>query len=163
MDLNTKKEYFSYAYIKAIASVAGFSVELKERDKDNAGIDLTVESSCEVAPRFDAQVKCTSQDLLKNGVIKFPLPVKNYKKLATTKCLCPQLLIIVLVPQDIEEWLSISASESKLRRAGYWISLKGFPATTNKESVTIDIPISQQFTPQSLGSIMRKIVDGKAL
>ncbi len=85
MDLNTQKEMFSYAYIEAVASVAGYSVCRKDRPMDNAGIDLSIEAG-EVGevlfPRIDAQVKCTaSETIRKENCIKFPLPVNNYKTL----------------------------------------------------------------------------------
>ncbi len=42
MDRNPEKEQFSYAYVRAVATVAGYSFEEKSRPLDNAGIDLTI-------------------------------------------------------------------------------------------------------------------------
>lgn len=76
MNINTQKEEFSYAYIRAVASVAGYAVEQKLRAMDNAGVDVTIEVPGEIGeilfPKFDAQVKCTSsQSVLHNDYIKF--------------------------------------------------------------------------------------------
>ncbi len=102
MDENTQKEMFSYAYVKAVASVAGYSVEIKSRAMDNVGIDLTVEMPGEIGemlfPKFDAQVKCTSSSKITNEkYIKFPLPVKNYETLINSNAIVPLLLIVVVV------------------------------------------------------------------
>jgi len=39
MDINIQKEEFSYAYIYAVVSAAGYSLEKSSRPKDMAGID----------------------------------------------------------------------------------------------------------------------------
>jgi hypothetical protein len=164
MDRNTQKEEFSCAYIKAVASVAGYTVENKLRPMDNAGVDVTIEVPGEIGevlfPKFDAQVKCTSQDILHENYIRFPLKVKNYNKLRHERPLTPQILIIVLVPSDISEWLNISEEETLMKKCGYWISLKGWPETNNNRTITIDIPRSNLFTPSALKSIMNTIVQG---
>lgn len=168
MDTNTQKEEFSYAYVKAVASVAGCAVEQKPRAIDNAGIDLTIVVPGEIGeilfPKFDAQIKCTSsQTVFHSNSIKFPLDVKNYNKLRHEKPLTPQLLIVVLVPTDIHGWMSISEDETLVKRCGYWISLKGKPHTNNSSTITIDIPRSNLFTPSALSLIMHKIAHGEEL
>lgn len=162
MDRNTQKEEFSYAYIQAVASVAGYSVERKPRPMDNAGIDITIEVPGELGmvlfPRFDAQVKCTSSlNILHNNFIKFPLDIKNYNKLRHEKPLVPQILIVVLVPNDLGGWLNISEEETLMKKCGYWISLKGEPSTQNTSNITVDIPRLNIFTPANLTLLMEKI------
>lgn len=162
MDSNTQKEEFSYAYIRAVASVAGYTVENKQRAMDNAGVDVTIEVPGEIGeilfPKFDAQVKCTSsQNVFHSNYIKFPLEVKNYHKLRHEKPLTPQLLIVVLVPTDINGWINISEEKTLMKRCGYWISLKGRPKTENTTTITIDIPHENILTPFALSSIMSKI------
>ncbi|MBE9197755.1 DUF4365 domain-containing protein [Nodularia sp. LEGE 06071] len=162
MDRNTQKEEFSYAYIQAVASVAGYTVELKRRAMDNAGVDVTIEVPGEIGetlfPKFDAQVKCTaSQNIFHSSYIKFPLEIKNYQKLRHENPLTPQLLIVVLVPADVNGWMNISEEETLMKKCGYWISLKGRPITNNTTTITIDIPRTNLFTPSALSLIMSKI------
>ncbi|KYC35952.1 hypothetical protein WA1_48965 [Scytonema hofmannii PCC 7110] len=75
MDDNTKKEEFSYAYVKLLASVSGFIVTDASRALDNAGIDITIRAPGIIkgifSPGIDAQVKCTSQDVVKDTFIKY--------------------------------------------------------------------------------------------
>lgn len=168
MDENTRKEMFSYAYVQAVASVAGFSVENKSRPMDNAGVDLTIESPGRIGeildPKFDVQVKCTSSEkIVDRDCIKYPLPVQNYNRLRSIKTLVPQVLIVVLVPQDISEWLDVSEQEMLIKKCGYWVSLKGSPETTNNSTITVSIPRKNLFTPKNLFSIMEKIDRGDEL
>ncbi len=168
MDENTRKEMSSYAYVQAVASVAGFAVENKSRPMDNAGIDLTIESPGEIGqlldPKFDAQVKCTSSDrVLNEDFIKYPLPVQNYNRLRSTRTLAPQILIVVLVPKNLEEWLKISEQEMLIKKCGYWVSLKGSPETQNNSTITVSIPRKNLFTSQSLSLMMEKIARGDEL
>lgn len=163
MDINTQKEEFSYAYVRVVASVAGYAVELKSRPMDNAGIDLTIvvpgELETVLFPKFDAQVKCTSSlDVFQNPkVIKFPLKVKNYNKLIHKNPLVPQILIVVVVPREIKGWINISEEETLMKKCGYWISLKGMPPTENSDNITVEIPRINLFTPSTLSLIMKKI------
>jgi hypothetical protein len=145
MDTNTRKEMFSYAYVKAVASVAGYSVEVKSRSMDNVGVDLTVEMPGETEeflfPRFDAQVKCTSSlSIIHEKSIKFSLPVKNYKNLISTKSLVPQILIVVMVPEKVSDWIDISEESILMKKCGYWVSLKGQSSTQNSTNITVELP-----------------------
>jgi len=166
MDLNSQKEEFSYAYIHAITSVAGFSFQVKSRPMDNAGVDATIEmpgfGEDMLFPRLDLQVKCTaSNDIIDKdkGLINYPLPVKNYNKLRYENPLVPIILVIVVVPKDVIDWIIISEldQETLLKKCAYWISLKGEQETTNTRQKTIEIPLRNIFTPDSLKSIMEKI------
>ncbi|GGA47910.1 DUF4365 domain-containing protein [Okeania sp. KiyG1] len=162
MDINSRKEYFSYAYIRAVAAVAGYSVEEKSRPMDNAGIDLTIESPGEIGlslfPKVDAQVKCTSSNNISKieaDTINFRLPRKNYDTLRGESTV-PLILIVVLVPDKFTEWMTISQEECVMRKCGYWASLKGEPSTKNKETVTVKLSRKKLFTPDNLSKIMEK-------
>jgi hypothetical protein len=168
MDSNSRKELFSYAYVKAVAAVAGYSVQEKTRAMDYAGQDLTIELPGELAgtlfPRFDAQVKCTSSpDVIKENSINFPLPVNNYDKLRNSDVLVPHILIVVLVPEEFRDWMSVSEEQIVLKKCGYWVSLKGMPATQNRNTVTVALPRTNLLTPDNLTQIMEKIAKGEEL
>jgi Domain of unknown function (DUF4365) len=170
LDLNSRKEALSYAYIDCITTTAGYVCEIKGRGMDNAGIDLTIEvpgeiSSC-LSPRLDAQVKCTSRDCIKGNFLYFDLEVKNYARLIHNRPIIPQLLIVTLVHQDVNEWIKISAEDkisTTLRASAYWISLKGRESTENTTKIRIEIPLSHRLSPEVLTEIMRKIAQGEEL
>lgn len=166
MDENTKKEEFSYGYIQLISSISGFSVEKSGRARDNSGIDVTIVAPDEIedvdAPRLDAQVKCTTLAAEKNGFITYPLAVKNYNKLIKIKSFVPQILIIVLVPKTIDDWLNISERETLMKKCGYWVSLRGGKPTNNTKTVTIEIPKDNLLTPETISKLMKQAAEYRA-
>jgi hypothetical protein len=68
----------------------------------------------------------------------------------------PRLLVVLDLPREKCEWMSISEDGLILRRRAYWVNLKGLPETTNQTSVTISIPMSNQFTVESLQAMMEQ-------
>ena len=85
MYINTQKEEFSYAYINAVASAAGYSFQVAPRPLDLVGVDVTITGIASPGSRrrtrIDLQVKCTSQKLLDRDFVKIPLEIKNYDEL----------------------------------------------------------------------------------
>ncbi|MGI0486234.1 DUF4365 domain-containing protein [Pantanalinema rosaneae CENA516] len=177
MDMNTRKEEFSYAYIHAIASVAGFSVHIKGRSMDAAGIDLMIEVPGVLAskprPKLELQVKCTDDEsIVKETTVNFSLKVKNYNDLRYSEPIIPALLVVMLVPTDLEQWFEyfnvptlLSGSNDEitiLRKCAYWMSLKGSPKTSNKK-ITVHIPRQNLLTPESLIDLMTKAAKGEDL
>jgi hypothetical protein len=69
----------------------------------------------------------------------------------------PCLLIIVLLPDQPNDWLKQTPQELCLASCGYWVSIRGYPPMPNKNTVTIQIPLEQVFSSQSLVEIMQRI------
>ena len=95
--------------------------------------------------------------------IRYPLKLKNYNELRKQKTLVPKILIVVLIPDNLSEWVNQSETELCMRRCGYWMSLKGQPETQNTESVTVYLPRQQLFTVKALKDIMQQIETGGTL
>ena len=163
-----QQEGFSYAFIGAIATAAGYAINLAGRTEDAAGKDLeivapSVTGKCYTSPALDAQVKCTiDSNIIKETHIHYPLPVKNYNYLID-RPLVPRLLIVVIIPRDLAEWLDASESQTVLQKCVYWISLKGQQPKKNTKKITILIPRSNLLTPKSLKDIMQRIADEEDL
>ncbi len=164
MDLNAQKEQFSVAYVRAVAAVAGYATG--KFDVDDDSVDLTLAErggrGTVRSPRLDLQLKCTDQDNLRDDRLAFELSLKNYEELRPINLATPRILVVVLVPNDVTQWLQHSEQELVLRRCGYWISLRGLPETSNTASVTIDIPRRQVFTPDTVRRIMETVGNGGA-
>ncbi len=165
MQKDIHKEDFSYAYIHAVASAAKCSVQRATIPMDHEGIDLTITHIGKVGtkayPRFDAQVKCTSQDVIKKDFIKFSLEVNAYEKLISDCYSVPQILIVVVVPKNSTEWVIQSEAELVMKHCGYWKYLKGNPPTANKESITVSLPRENIFSTDALGKLMARISLGE--
>lgn len=157
---NTIKERFSLAFIEAVASKAGFYVDEPRVDYDS--VDGTLKADFGRRPRIDFQAKATSQDIVRQRNLHFPLPIKNYDDLRTDP-INPRLLIVVLMPEDDSEWLSQSSEELCLRHCAYWTSLRGRPPTRNRSTVTIQIPVGNIFSSEQLSELMRKAERGDSL
>src|SRR5438874_4721373 len=137
MEIGLRKEQFGRAYVRAVASVAGFSVY--EPDVDDDSVDLGLASrgaeGTTRAPRLEMQLKSTSvQDVLEDEHLRFPLPVKNYNDLRPENLLVPRILVVALLPAEMEDWLTQNEEQLAMRRCAYWLSLRGREATENEET-----------------------------
>lgn len=103
------------------------------------------------------QLKCTEAMSNRNGYFSFPLPIKNYNDLRGDDLHVPRILVVVFVPDTLESWLEQSEEQLLMKHCAYWVSLRDAPGTTNKTSVTVHLPRVQQFTVESLRSMMRII------
>jgi Domain of unknown function (DUF4365) len=161
MDLNAQKEEFSYAYIHAIASAAGCTFGLASRQIDREGIDAFLSADRPGGiieyPRLGLQVKCTAAHLVNGDRLHYPLHLKNYNELRKTSLLIPRLLVVVVVPENPEQWLTQSPTELCLHHCAYWISLRGEPETENKTTVTVYIPLDNIFSTNTLTQLMSQI------
>jgi hypothetical protein len=162
MDLNDQKEQFSKAYVRAVVARGGYVVYEQEIDRDS--VDLGIASVGGLgtyrSPKLELQLKCTSRDVMDATHVRFPLKIKNYDDLRFSNYQVPRILVVVVVPDRIEDWLVQSEDELAVRHCGYWESLRGRGDSSNIETVTIPIPRDQQFTVQSLIDMMERIRNG---
>jgi hypothetical protein len=160
MDLNSKKEEFSYGYLQLLCATNGLALEKTGRAIDNIGIDVIIKATEKInniyAPRIDVQVKCTSQDIEKEDVIKFQLKVKTYNQLREENVYVKNILVVVIVPKNLEEWLVVENARMILKKCGYWICLQGYPETENTENITIDIPKDNIITGKTLLNLLEE-------
>ena len=160
MTPNMQMEQLSLAYIRAIAANAGCQVARPEPDVDS--VDGVLMSSFGRRPRIEFQAKATARDVMQDDMVHFPLPVKNYNELrADTRT--PRLLIVLLMPQQMSDWLYQTNEEICLRHCAYWHSLEGLPPTSNSDSVTVLIPAKNMFNSQQLMDLMQKAENGDTL
>lgn len=156
MHHSQKKEQFNIAYVTAIAAQAGVRHTTITVDDDS--IDLMLigrDYSGDIRnPQIQIQLKCTSQDMVQGDIIKFPLGVKNYNDLRGENVLCPRYLVILLVPDNHEEWIVHNDDCMMLHNRCFWVSIKAHPPTSNTSNVTVDVPIEQRFTMDSLLELM---------
>jgi hypothetical protein len=161
MDDNDRKERFSLAYISAVAAHAGFLVTEPD-GPDKVSVDGWIMSDEDRQPIVAFQAKATTRSVGLGADISFPLPVKNYNDLRAD-VFGPRLLIVVFLPTDDAEWLVHSEAELRMRRCGYWVSLRGQPNRTNRRTVSVRIPRSQVFDTAQLREIMGRANRGEPL
>ncbi len=156
MEISQRKEQFSIAYVRAVASVAGFSVSTPGVDDDSVDLTLAarVVEGVPSRPKIDVQLKCTSEDVLREREVVYPLKRKNYDELRLTGLVVPRLLVVVHIPEAEAEWLRQTEEELALRRCGYWTTLLGQPETTNTSKVTVRLPRANVFDVLGLRGLM---------
>ncbi|KYC43545.1 hypothetical protein WA1_10820 [Scytonema hofmannii PCC 7110] len=168
MYITTQKEEFSYAYINAVASAAGYSFQIAPRPLDLVGVDITITGL--VSPdsrrrtRLDLQVKCTSRDLLGSDSIRYPLDIKNYDELRNDNPDDdPLILVVVLVPDNVDDWLHQSEDKLCLKHCAYWMSLYGQPQSENQTTVTVYLPRQNVFSVDTLKNLMQRTASGERI
>lgn len=165
MQISSKKEEFSRAFVLAIAAKAGCTHSTPSQDCDSVDLRLEmsgIKNSLLQSAGIDIQLKCTAQNLESKGSLNFALPIKNYNDLRA-RVMTPRILVVVRVPEKTEDWLLQDEEKLCLFKCAYWYSLEGLPDSTNTESVTIHIPLTQIFNAEFLESAMLKIANGDAI
>ena len=160
MDLNTQKSRFSLSYIEAVASHAGFQVEEVKVDRDS--VDGTLKADFGKRPRIEFQAKATARDVVRERYVHFPLPVKNYDDLRL-EAINPRILIVLVMPDSIDEWINQSDQELCLRHCSYWMSLRGEPPTSNQNTITVHLSLGNVFNSPQLVDMMQRAERAGAL
>jgi len=162
MDEDMRKEQFSNAYLRAIAAAAGYNVYKPEVDDDSVdwGIGARGGGGTVRSPRVELQLKCTSSDVQREDHLAYPLKLKNYEDLRLEDYLVSRILVVVLVPELISDWLTQTEDAIALRRCGYWVSLRGQPATANTGKVTVHMPRTQILSVDQLSAMMHRLAHG---
>ena len=166
MDLSSQKEKFSEAYVLAVAATAGYGTYKPSPDDDSVDFGIAARTSSQAngvvtmrSPRLELQLKCTAAP--SGDSLSFPLKLKNYEELRANNFVIPRILVVVLVPELATDWLAHSETELCMRRCGYWVSLRGKPATSNTKNITIQIPRQNQFTVLALQAMMQRLAQGE--
>ena len=165
MTVDDQKEQFSFAYVRAVAAAAKIAVTRPEIDDDS--VDLTFQQrggqGTVRSPRLDAQIKCTEVANVSPTHVAYPLKIKNYDELRPTNLLVPRVLIVVIVPKQLTNWLNHSEIELAVRKCGYWLSLRGEPPRANSATITVRLPRKNQFSVKNLQAMMNRIGNGQPL
>ena len=106
MKIEIKMENFSYAYIYALASQAGFTFNEEPKGVDNVGIDISIKDPDRLfnlpPGQFSGQVKCVRETKLvkKKDKLFYGIKKKYYDTLTKSQPCNTILLFILVVPDD---------------------------------------------------------------
>ncbi|MCY4265701.1 MAG: DUF4365 domain-containing protein [Gammaproteobacteria bacterium] len=104
-----KKAELSVIYVKALAISAGYITSVPEIDHDS--IDLRVQAGGSIRPAIDFQLKATSSlDKAEDGSIRYRLKSKTIM-IFELKLRHVSLLVLLELPQDESQWMTISSDE----------------------------------------------------
>lgn len=154
-----QKEGLSLAYVKALAARAGFSTAVPEPDRDS--VDVRIMAGGPRRPALDLQLKATV-DLAEpqDGFRPFRLRIKNYNDLRV-ETQTPRLLVVLDLPHDEAQWMTVTGEELILRRRAYWMSLQqGHEEVVSRETITVRIPEGNVFDVATLQTLMERSRSG---
>lgn len=155
----------SYAYLHAVASRAGFSCEYRNRHLDGAGVDATITSDEKLfAPdsklrlvSVDVQLKATYKILPETAArFSYSLEIAHYDKLRMTNRALPLILVVLRLPENPEEWLTIDGNSLVSRRCANWVSLYNAPPSANQATHTVYVPTANVLSPAGLTALMTR-------
>jgi hypothetical protein len=113
------------------------------------------------SPRLELQLKCTAAPTPLGDSLSFSFKLKNYEERRADNFVIPRILVVVLVPDLADDWQEHSETELCMRRCGYWLLLRGKPATSNTKNIKIQIPRQNQFTVLALQAMMQRLAQGE--
>lgn len=109
------------------------------------------------------QLKCTCENSVVRGAssLKYDLKVKNYNDLVHRRNAnrrVPLALILLVLPDAKDNWVSVSADELAIRKVAYWyLPPVGSVQTPNVDTVRIEVPYSNALTLSFVDDRFREI------
>jgi hypothetical protein len=162
-----RQEALSRAYIQAVAALAGMSVTWKATDY---GVDLSLNQIKQRGRRFveagvqlDVQLKSTTVASVVETHVRHDLEVKSYEDLRDVAVRVPRILVLVVLPEEEMDWLSVTEAKLIVRHAGYWISLTGYPPSIGTKTIRVALPRSNLFSVEALQNLVARTSKGERL
>ncbi|MDT3438438.1 MULTISPECIES: DUF4365 domain-containing protein [unclassified Pseudofrankia] len=158
------REQISIAYAQAVVTAARCKLEHVRIDdeKVDAVIRQVAEHDLYDGIQIDIQLKCTSQAVLGPKDARWPLERDTYNRLRSPKRLCARLLVLMVVPPDLESWVTQDEDGLRVVRCAYWRDLLGEPELPpNVGRRTVDLPRSNIFNVQQLLGILARVGRGE--
>lgn len=147
-----REEALSRAYVAAVAAGAGYVMAEQNFDRD--GVDVQIRAGGSMRPSLDIQLKATiNLGEATNDEFRYALKRRNYDLLRGPSAV-PRILLVLSLPPEEADWLSVTAEELILRRCAFWASIAHLPETQNAESVTISIHKNNKFDIEALIYLM---------
>jgi len=108
---------------------------LRNHVYNSHSIDLRIQAGGENRPALDLQLKATTNSSEnEDDFLRCQLSIKNYRDLYV-QTQTPRLLVVLELPEDEPQWMTIADEELVLRHRAYWFSLQ-----RDHEDVTVHIP-----------------------
>lgn len=142
-------------YVKALAAQAGFTTSVPEADRDS--VDLRVMAAGPRRPALDLQLKASANLAAPQaGFRRFRLGAKNYDDLRV-ETQTPRLLVLLELPKDEAQWMTVTGEQLVLRRRAYWLSLQQEGSKpTDQQTVTVRIPDNNVLNLAALKELMEQ-------
>lgn len=161
------KEQLQVGLVEAIAAAAGCNVAKYNIDD---GIDMSLTHAClekqEICGPLHIQLKATSRKDRWDSErtrISVKLSHNRYDQLRIVNSSYPQIIVIMDVDPDIDNWYQVDNDLSVIRYRCYWVSIQGQGDVPGGNDVTVSAPRSQVFDDAALCTIFGKIRAGEKI
>jgi hypothetical protein len=156
-DENALQGEFGETWLQAVAAGVGLSHGKPDTlDLDKADVQLTLREDVPGSyfPTVKVQVKTTrSLSRINEDSFSYPLDVKTYNILRRTDHVVRRILAVFETPDG--ERVELLPRGTLLVGTGAWVSLEGEPDTSNTESVSVRLPVSNTIDRQGLDRMLR--------
>ncbi|MDX1928287.1 MAG: DUF4365 domain-containing protein [Pirellulaceae bacterium] len=168
------QEQLSHAFMHMIASCAACTYTPSPRPLDNEGVDATIrfqldlpeenETQIDSLP-IEVQLKSTRQQLTRTEKgISFQLDAACYNRFRKVNVMAQRLLILLHLPPDQNDWVTVEPEKMTSRNCVYWVSLRGAPKIDEgNSSITVHFPEKNILTPSVLNVIVEQLSKGKMI
>jgi hypothetical protein len=159
----------SYAYLHAVAAIAGAACSISGRLSDNRGIDAQLTAwgpfpnggeRHEVDLKIQLKATVSIPTDLGTHFSYTLKDIGHYDDLRRAAYAVPRVLVVLFLPASKMDWLASTADVLSLKKCAYWVSLVGAPTTANKSCNTVYLPKTQMLTPDSLKSLFTALSHG---
>lgn len=164
MTPNQQKEELSKAYLSAVAAAAGFAIG--NWSQDQGCVDASIKSASAVGAghllggSIDVQMKASArQDILFQEHVTWTLSKGHYDNLRAART-SPLILMVLVLPEEVAEWVHQEDEHLLLRHCAYWLSLTGRPPLVGQDNITVRLPRTQRFSPSSLRMMLEQASAG---
>ena len=144
LDSRGRKARYGMAYLEAISFQAGVPITPTQQDQDVLGVDCTLEFP---QSPVRVQVKCTATPLAPTtGTMAYPISRGVFEKWRRNNY--PVYLVVVIVPEDCEDWADFDVDDQTLARsAAYWSEVD---RTKTDGPWTVGLHRENRLTPDTL-------------
>lgn len=165
------KEAISRSFVHLVASRGGYKCGDILLDH---GVDLQIRKAVtrlqngrtrylDDGRSIDVQLKSTTQSQVQatSEVLKYDLETKSYNDLVYRRnsgSLIPLILILLVLPDDPNDWVAVSPEQLVVKRAAYWYRpLDGAELTENTSTKRIDVPKNNVVDLEFLGNLFQQV------
>jgi hypothetical protein len=159
------QEELSKAYVAAVVASAGARVTFSAgqeygTDAHVLRVQQTTDGRfVDTGYILQCQLKSSVRWSEDSGYIVYDMEAEAYNRLIDREgggC----ILVLLCLPQKVEEWLSVTVDELVMRKSCYWLYLEG-ERTENSGSKRVKIPESQRFVPDTVETLLDMVRQGR--
>lgn len=164
-----KQEQLSKAYINAVVAHAGHTFSAPQLDY---GVDGSMHKIASANGRrydsgivIDVQLKATTRWILQDNFVLYDVEAQTFNDLANRfqeERATEMILAVLCLPQDENDWLSITEEQLILKKCCYWCKITDQP-TDNTASKRIKIPKGNLLSPEAVIELLEKVAQGEEI